>query len=635
MVEPHRLGADAPHGFGGGGLDRRTAVSFRLDGHVLSGFVGDTVFSALLANGIVAMGNHDGAPIRLDEAFVPLVAPRAEPGSVMPIDRLMLVDGLDLVTLGAAPRRQSLLARLLRRDSPPPSTLGLSLDASLRAPWLEQAPQVRLEVDTLVVGGGLAGLSAAAASKGKTLLVERRPWLGGDARFYGTTGDELAPEAEIARLTTGLRADVLLTTEVFALSGTTARAHQVSLDTGRPTARVIEIVAERVVLATGAFERLPVFAGNRLPGVTGTIAAFHRAERFGVWLGQRALVSTASGWGYRLALLAKDAGEQIQRVSDTRLGPNSRFIDFCKASGVPFTSGLQPRSAAPAPGTSPLGLAVDFVVAIEGIAQDAGVTQTDQLVVGGALQPDLMLWLAAGGATGWTGMRLAAQGTLPGIALAGAAAGYHRSAACLASGRAAVTGDPAPIADPVIEAIYETPDGPTPVALPVDGTPAYLDRGAALLRRPADARALQPGTAIGLGAVAAAVEIGAIPPELAGQVAAERAVTGGTLLDTGWRLDLPAPSQTLPAYLGARFGAKPQTCVVTSADARFFERGCLIFARSELTDPLQAVGTIIAATPGGGVGGLALIEREAAGGTAQLFVRDSGGAVRIERIRPV
>ena len=119
MVEPHRLGADAPHGFGGSGLDRRTAVSFRLDGHVLSGFVGDTVLSALLANGIVAMGNHDGAPIRLDEAFVPLVAPRAEPGSVMPIDRLMLVDGLDLVTLGAAPRRQSLLARLLRRDSPP------------------------------------------------------------------------------------------------------------------------------------------------------------------------------------------------------------------------------------------------------------------------------------------------------------------------------------------------------------------------------------------------------------------------------------------------------------------------------------------------------------------------------------
>ncbi|WP_395818684.1 2Fe-2S iron-sulfur cluster-binding protein [Devosia sp.] len=633
MSQANRLAADAPHQFGGAGLDRGKPLQFRLDGRPVKGFAGDTVLSALLANGIFAIGTHTGVPMRLDEAFAPLVALRSDPTHPLPLQRLPAIDGLDLVTFGTAPRPQGLLSRLLRRDDDRTGSLGLLVENLPSPPWINAQPQTGLDVDTLIVGGGLAGLAAAAAAKGRTLLVERRSWLGGDARFYGTTGDEEPPEASIARLSASPSAEILLHTEVFALSGTTARAHQVLLENGRPIGRIIEISARAVVLATGTFERLPVFAGNRLPGVTGAIAAFHRAERFGVWLGKRALFSTGSGFGYRLALLAREAGVAVQRVSDTRLGPNSRFIDFCKASGVPFTSGLVPRSASLAKDLS--GLSVDFLVGIEGIAQDAGTTETDQLVVGGARQPELMLWLAAGGATRWAGDHLAATGTLPGIVLAGAAAGYRRAAACIASGRAAIGGSTAPIDDPMIEAIYETPDGKTPVAPPVDGAPAFLDRGAALLRRPADPASLLPGIAIGLGAVAAAVEIGAIPPALAGQVAAERALTGGMITDTGWKLSPPPPSQQLPGYLTGRFGAKPQTCVVTSADARFFERGCLIFARSEVTDPQQAVGSIIAAMPGGGIGGLALVEREASAGKTQLFVRDAGGAVPIERIRPV
>src|SRR5690606_6735395 len=148
--------------------------------------------------------------------------------------------------------------------------------------WLDRAPEATLEADVLVVGGGVAGLSAATAATGKVILVARRTWLGGDARYYGTTGDEDAAEAASARLTKGLRAEVLLGTEVFALSGTTARAHQVQVAAGKVSARVVEIAAKRVVLATGSFERLPLFPGNRLPGVVGAIAAFHRADRHGV-----------------------------------------------------------------------------------------------------------------------------------------------------------------------------------------------------------------------------------------------------------------------------------------------------------------------------------------------------------------
>jgi sarcosine oxidase subunit alpha len=589
------------------------------------------VLTALLANGIDTLGAFAGNPIAVDERTAPLVAPRGEPATVMPIDRIPALAGLDLVSIGSSEGSGSLLARLLGGFSKKPGTLGRRLDDLSPAPWLDREPETTLEVDLLVVGGGVAGLAAAGSASGKVILAERRTWLGGDARYFGATGDEEAPDAAIARLTGGLTAEVLLSTEVFALSGTTARAHQVRVDNGRITARVIAINASRIVLATGSFERLPLFAGNRLPGVVGAIAAFHRADRHGVWLGKRTQFSTPGAHGYRLALLAKDAGLDVQRIADTRLGPNSRFIDFCKASGVPFTNGLVPQAAMQVKGRP--GLSVSFAVAIEGIRQETGITETDQFVAGGALQPDLSLWLQAGGATQWDGSRLAATGTLPTISLAGSAAGYRGITAVLLSGKAAAMGKPASIDDPVIDAIYETPDAATPIAPSVDPRlPAFLDRGASFAIRPADPESFVHPAALGLGELAAAVQLGAIPTASAGQVAAERGIAGADIVDTGWRVPVAAAATELPAYLTGRFGPKPQLCVISSADARYFERGCLVFLSSATVDPTQAVGAIVGPAPNRGVGGLALIEREASKGETRLFVRDAGGAVPIERI---
>lgn len=635
MDGTNRLPADAPHGFGGALLDRSKPLSFLLDGRSIPAFAGDTVLSALLANGMDVAGTHNGLPIGVDERSAPLVVRRGEAHLSMPMDRVPALSGLDLVTAGAQgePAR-GMLGKLLLGLGGKRGPAALPLDDRPVAPWLERAPDAILETDTLIIGGGLAGLAAAAAATGRTILVERRPWLGGDARYFGTTGDEEPPEAAIARLSKALSADILLLTEVFALNGTIARAHQVRIENGVPSARIVEIRAAKAILASGSFERLPLFPGNRLPGNVGAIAAFHRAERHGVWLGRRALFSTPGSHGYRLALLAHDAGIKVQLLADSRLGANSRFIDFCKASGVPFTTGLVPRAATQIKGQP--GLSVGFAVAIDDIAQQTGLTETDQFVAGGGLQPDLSLWLQAGGKAHWANDRLEALGAVPGVNLAGSVAGYRSSTACIASGRMAATGKAAPINDAAIEAIYETPDVPTPVAPPDDGRiPSYLDRGSGLATRPADPAAFARPVALGLGELAAAVQIGAVPAAVAGEVAVERVIVGGDIVDTGWRVPASPAATELPAYLGGRFGSKPQLCVVTSADARYFERGCLVFAGSAITDPALAIGCIVAPAPNRGIGGLALIEREASKGTTQLFVRDAGGAVPIERIERV
>src|SRR5690606_249037 len=339
MKQPNRLPADAAHGFGGGEIDRGQPLRFRLDGRSISGYAGDTVLSALLAAGVDTAVRRRGEEIGLNERFAPAVALAGssnEPLQALPMERTPAIDGLDLVTVGTRPSAG--WARRWRRLLPGNAhTLHQRLDgpAPLRAPWLQVPGEALEATDTIVVGGGLAGMSAAlaaAAAGDRVVVLERRPMLGGAARFFGPVGDEETPDAAIARLAAALAAapnvTVLLRSEVLGAWPTGIRAHHVELRDGKPVGRVVTLTGKRLVLATGVAERLPVFPGNRTPGVTGTVTAFHRAERYGIWLGRRALFSTTRNTAYRLALRAKDAGVEVQRIVDTRLNPQSRFIDF-------------------------------------------------------------------------------------------------------------------------------------------------------------------------------------------------------------------------------------------------------------------------------------------------------------------
>lgn len=651
MTRPsNRLPADARHNFGGAELDRSRPLSFRLNGRSIEGFAGDTVLSALLANGFEAAGTRHGEAIGLDERFNPLVVPRSgDARRAMPMDRVPALPGLDLMTVGT--RRENfgsrgLLGRAIGLFSRRMHTLGHRFDDPAPPPWLSAEPDATIQTGTLVIGGGLAGMSAALGVTGEpVILAERRPMLGGNARFFGAVGDEEAPDSAITRLTASLAKrpaiQVLTHTDVFALSGTTARAHQVQVVDGKLTSRVVLIEAQHVVIATGAMERLPLFAGNRAPGVVGAVTAFHRADRYGVWIGKRALFNTPHSFGYRLALHANDAGITVQRIADTRLRPQSRFIDFAKATGVTLASGLVPRAAVHlAKGAT--GLAVSFVVAIDEIRQATETIETDQFIAAGSWQPELTLWLQAGGEAVWNREAgwLEGQSPPPNVALAGSAAGYRSLSACLASGVAAVARllgkNAPPVDDPRIEEIYESADALTPVA-PWSDTAhshSFLDGGTSFALRPdpenRNTRLAVLARSLGLGDIAAGVDIGDIPEADAGAVASERCISGDDIVPNSWRPSAAKRPEGVPPYLAGRFGDKAQLHVLAAPDARFFETGAMVFASSDATDPLAAVGAIIGPAPGGKPGGVALLGRQALG--LRVFVRDAGGAVAVDLI---
>ncbi len=595
MNQPHRLAADAAHQFGGTELDRTKPLEFRLDGRRIAGFAGDTVLAAVLAAGIDSYGRLGELPVALTENFAPLASRKG--GTPLPIARLAAADGLDLTTVGQ--RRIGLGGS---------SSLGHRIDGIPEAPWRRDKPTSTLTADLLVIGGGGAGLAAAdaAASAGRSvILIERRLWLGGDARYFGPVGEE-SPEAILAQLIEKLRAaanfTLLTQAEAFAINGTSALVHRIEGTEGR----VIAIDASRIVLATGSQQRLPVFAGNRLPGVSSSIGAYHLAKRYGVAHGKSALVATQSNFGYRLAHRLHDAGIAIRRIVDTRVNAQSRFVDFSKATGLNLAGGQLPVIATPARH----GLQIGF--ANIGAPAVALTLEAEQLIVSGPFQPDLSLWMLAGGSSQWLEGELKGGGAVEHVALAGSAAGFRSLFACLESGRIAQArlfgGPDAPIADVEIGAQFETPDDATPIAPLVPGAPAFFDSGPSLIARPVvDARPVltSHAHAPSLGDVAASVELGLIAPADAGAVAEERGAPGGDLDASDWR-PAPTPATEMPAWLNGRFGDDPVRLHLVVDGKRKFERGALVYANISPPDPTLAIGVIVAAAEGQ-AGGIALV----------------------------
>jgi sarcosine oxidase, subunit alpha len=160
-----------------------------------------------------------------------------------------------------------------------------------------------LETEALIVGGGPAGLAAAKALADhglSVLLVERDRSLGGSARWLPSVPQEhgLPPEVTVVLGTTcvGLY-------EEEALAGIVGPG-------GPRTVRF-----ERLIVATGAYDRPLPYAGNDLPGTVG-LRAFERYAAAGSFSGDILVgVVAAPGEASRAAAAAHAAGISLAFVA--------------------------------------------------------------------------------------------------------------------------------------------------------------------------------------------------------------------------------------------------------------------------------------------------------------------------------
>lgn len=665
--QPNRLVADAGRHLVGAAIDRSRPLQFSLDGRIIHGFAGDTVLSAVLASGIDTVGLRHDAPLALSARYAPTIIAAAlagDPQRALAMERTPATAGAEYLTHSGTRRRP--ITGWVRRLIRPRTSLGLDLDQphAMRIPWLTGAGALEQPADLIVVGGGVAGMSAAIAGAKaglKVTLLEAAPRLGGNARLFGTLEGEETPDESIARLTEAIaKSDaitVLTHADVFATRAGAVRAHVIETSGSVPSPRVIDLHADHIIIATGSIERLPIFPGNRQPGVIGALEAFDLAHHYGVWRGQAALFATVSSPAYRLAMLASDAGVAVSRIIDGRPRPQSRFIEFSKAYGITLAAGTivaSVRSAAKGK-----GLVVTPQLAMEDLTRTEPDLVVDRLIACGGWQPDLTLWHMAGGESRWNSVSARLEPTIgsKGVALAGSAAGYLSRRACLASGGDAIDqllGRPRrTVEELTVDPIYETPDAPASVATASEepAAPSFLDAGRRYIERPLTIKSRWPAwlpfgpkpagwsladtpQPLDVADIAAGVQLGAIPAASAGIVAQERVAMVAIAAAPGAGSEASTrqpPLPLMPSFLAGRYGNDAQLWVITPSDARTLEPGALIHRSADDADPLEAIGVVVRVTAGATIALLAA-SHPGAGQTVAVREQDRATSVRLVEV---
>lgn len=208
--------------------------------------------------------------------------------------------------------------------------------------------------DVLVVGAGVAGLSAAlsaAATGARVILCDEQPEVGGALHYDrsvtidGKDGFAWA-QAAAAGLAAMENVTVLTRTTAFGyynhnFFGLVERVtdHVARPDKKSPRERLWQVRAKRVILATGAIERHMVFGNNDRPGIMLASAARTYLNHFGVAVGKKVAVYTANDSAYEAAFDLKRAGVQIAAIIDSRAKPGDAVVNEARSHGIEVLTG--------------------------------------------------------------------------------------------------------------------------------------------------------------------------------------------------------------------------------------------------------------------------------------------------------
>jgi sarcosine oxidase subunit alpha len=472
----------------GGRIDRSRTIAFRFDGEELAGHPGDTLASALLANGrhlvgrsfkyhrprgIMAAGSEE------PNALVSIVRGRGQETPNLRVTEVELYEGLDALSQNRWPSLSldvwavnDRLSPLLPAGFYYKTFMGPRFAASAwpwrrlyeplirRAAGLGRAPAAAdrdgyasrfAHCDILIIGAGPAGLAAALAAAdagARVLLVDEQAEMGGSLLAETQAKIDGRPAAQWIDETLGSlgrteRVRLLPRTTAFGyfaqnFVGLAERLsdHLAQPDPGLPRERLWQVRAKEVVLATGAIERPLVFPGNDRPGVMLADAGRTYLQRYGAKGGQRAVIAGCHDTIYAAALALDAHGIDVAAVLDSRPSVESDVAARALSARLPI------RLAAAVIGTSGRQR-ISQVQAAElgrdGTIRDAGRIPCDHLLVCGGWTPSVHLFTQSRGRLRFDER---AQVFVPGTSLqhersAGACAGIEGLAAVLESGFAA------------------------------------------------------------------------------------------------------------------------------------------------------------------------------------------------------
>lgn len=184
-----------------------------------------------------------------------------------------------------------------------------------------------IKAEITVIGGGAAGMSAAlaAAESGlRVVLLESRPHLGGCFDYRVSSSNDGTPLYQRARdLAERLKESPNIrvfthTSMVGAYTNNLITAFQVGKAGNEFTERYVEIRSGSVVVATGCIERPLIFEHNERPGVMQVGCAHRLARTYGLLPGSEAVFSVGHDLGLEAAVDLFDLGLKVHCVADIR-----------------------------------------------------------------------------------------------------------------------------------------------------------------------------------------------------------------------------------------------------------------------------------------------------------------------------
>ncbi|MFP7571415.1 sarcosine oxidase subunit alpha family protein [Marivita sp. S2033] len=200
--------------------------------------------------------------------------------------------------------------------------------------------------DVAIIGGGVAGLQAALSAGragAKVLLLEQTAHWGGRAPVDGGTIDGLEPDTWVAQTVAALEAmpNVTLRNRVMG-AGVYDHGYVLGYErltdhapqTPGPRHRLWRIRAKQIVTATGAIERPLCFSGNDVPGVMLASAARDYLVNYGVSPGERTVVVTNNDDAYRTAIALVEAGQKVPAILDARPQGGGALMEKARDLGI-------------------------------------------------------------------------------------------------------------------------------------------------------------------------------------------------------------------------------------------------------------------------------------------------------------
>ena len=359
-------------------LNRNKEISFKFNGKKYTGYEGDTLASALLANGVHLVGRSFkyhrprgffGAGVDEPNAKLQIqLNGHSEPN--VNATEFELVEGIEATSQNCWPSVEfdvGAINNFLNKFFPAgfyyktfmwPKSFWYKIyepfirkAAGLGVASIEKDKE-RYEhkyeyCDLLVAGSGPAGLSsayAAAKNGAKVILAEDKPRFGGSLLTDEVTIDNLSGKAWSDKIINELKEmpNVLVKsrsqvfgyydhnmTVMFERTGD----HLENKPKYTPRQRLWYIRAKEVLLSTGSIERPIVFGNNDTPGIFLSAAAKEYIKVYGVLVGKKPLIFTNNDSAYETALEFKKQGiDPI--ILDTREEHSSELIETAKNQNI-------------------------------------------------------------------------------------------------------------------------------------------------------------------------------------------------------------------------------------------------------------------------------------------------------------